>query len=303
MRRILVLAPPEGHCEWAVSLAGELAAREGLEVLLVRVLEEGVLSQPRGDSGPDAERLRSLLVDAEVRVLEGIAAPLRAASHEVETIVRWGVPWEVVLDLVERHRIDLVVKPARGLSHEGRVFFGATALHLFRKCPCPVWVVGDDGRLPSRILAAIDPGDDPTRRSVARRILEWSQWSAGLAGAELHLASCWHAPAADMLKEELSPEELEAYVDDARSRALEGLERVVDCAAPALPADRVHLLEGDAREVLPRFADERDFDLIVMGTLGREGLAGEVLGETAELVVRAVHSSVLTVSPRSRSVR
>ena len=81
MRRILVLAPPEGQCDWAVSLAGELAAREGLEVLLVRVLEERVLSQPRGTSGPDAERLRSLLVDAEVRVLEGIAAPLRAASH------------------------------------------------------------------------------------------------------------------------------------------------------------------------------------------------------------------------------
>ena len=49
-----------------------------------------------------------------------------------------------------------------------------------------------------------------------------------------------------MLKGELSPEELDAYVDDARS---------------------------------------------------------EVLGETAELVVRAVHSSVLAVSPRSRPVR
>lgn len=83
---------------------------------------------------------------------------------EVSSEVSWGVPWEVVIELVQAQQFDLVVKPARGTGASGRVFFGTTALHLFRRCPCPVWVVGNDGNLPSRMLVAIDPTLDRTRR-------------------------------------------------------------------------------------------------------------------------------------------
>jgi nucleotide-binding universal stress UspA family protein len=301
MRRVLVLAQAEDMAGRSVSLAAQLASREPLELFVVRVLEENSHPQPRGLASGEAERLRSLLLEAEVRELEALTEPLRGNCKELTTSVSWGVPWEVVLDLVERYEIDLVVKPARGLSHEGRVFFGATALHLFRKCPCPVWVVGDERGLPDRILAAIDPGDGETRRAVGRRIIEWSHWIARLSGAELHVATCWHAPAADVLKEKVSPEELDHYVQDSRDRAREGQQAIVKAADPPIPQDRVHLIEGDARDLLPRFARGQGFDLVVMGSLGREGLAGELLGETAELVVRALRSSVVTLSPKSRS--
>ena len=301
MRRILVLAPPEDRVDRAVGLASDLAERADLEVFLVWVLEEGLHPHPRG-AALDAERLRDLLVEAEVRELEQLATPLRDAGRLLDTSVCWGVPWEVVLELVERLEIDLVVKPARGLSHSGRVFFGVTALQLFRRCPCPVWVVGDDGRLPRRILAAVDPSGGSVRQAVGERVLQWASWIAGLSAAELHVASYWRAPAADLLKAVVPAGDLEPYVDEARENAREALDRLLEGIPGSPPADRVHLVEGDPRDLLPRFAEGGGFDLVVMGSQGRAGVAGELLGETAELVVRAVRSSVVTVSPRSRSI-
>jgi nucleotide-binding universal stress UspA family protein len=62
--------------------------------------------------------------------------------------------------------------------------------------------------------------------------------------------------------------------------------------------ERVHLLAGSAREAPPIFIEDEAFDLVVRGTVGRDGLAGEILGETAEWILRAVRCSVLCVSPR-----
>lgn len=54
--------------------------------------------------------------------------------------------------------------------------------------------------------------------------------------------------------------------------------------------------EGDPTEEILAAADERDTDLIVMGTHGRSGLQWRLIGSVAERVVRHAEPSVLTVS-------
>ena len=294
MDRILVLAPHEDRAGRASSLAGSLAERHGSRVTLLRVLEDGAAEGPQTS---DERQVRELLVESETRELERLAAPLRERGVDVSVEVTWGVAWEATSALARRDGYDLVVKPARGLGHEGRVFFGSTALHLFRRCPCPVWVVGDDGRLPERILTAIDPAADASRRAVASRLLGWAQRVAELSGAEVHVAAAWHAPGAELLKDAIPPSQLEGYVGDALSRARESLGLILAEGALRVSPERVHLVEGHAREALPRFVEEQGFDLIVMGTLGRSDLVGELMGETAETIVRSVRSSVLAVAP------
>ncbi len=301
MDRILVFAPAEDQRGRAVWLAAALARRTGASLTLIRVLEEN-LAWPRGPQSTSQDKLRALLVETETRDLVRIADELRAAVpevQEIETEVHWGVPWEVVIGLVEQRDFDLVIKPARGLSHSGRVFFGATALHLFRRCPCPVWVVGDDGHLPKRILLAIDPENDAIRRRVASCVLAWGDAIRDASGADLEVASAWVAPGADALKSQLDPEELDRYVIEARTRAEHNLEMIF-AESPAADVKRVNLLTGAARDIIPVFAEDREFDLVVVGTLGREGIAGEILGETAELILRGVRCSVIAISPRHR---
>jgi len=301
MRNILVLTPAEDHAGRAVGLAAALGDITGAHLCLLRVLEEDLRWSAPDPGRAGGPQLRDLLAEAETRALEELATPLRGRGLAVDTEVAWGVPWDAILERTERDGVDLVVKPAHGLAHGGRVFFGSTALHLFRKCPCPVWVVGDSGGLPERILAAIDPARDATRVEAARRILGRARSVAGWSGGEVSVAAAWDAPAASLLKGRIPQSELDGYREDAHERARAALGRILEAFPDAVLPERAHLLEGSAREALPRFAEEQGFDLIVMGTRGRTGLAADMLGDTAEMIIRQVHGSILTVPPGRRA--
>ena len=58
---------------------------------------------------------------------------------------------------------------------------------------------------------------------------------------------------------------------------------------------RRQFLVGDPADMLVRYADENEADLVVMGTHGRTGLRRLVMGSVAEAVVRRAHCPVITV--------
>ena len=58
---------------------------------------------------------------------------------------------------------------------------------------------------------------------------------------------------------------------------------------------------GELREVLDRVVDERDIDLIILGTRGRKGLSHLLLGSMAENVSRSSTCPVITVGPQTRA--
>jgi len=50
-------------------------------------------------------------------------------------------------------------------------------------------------------------------------------------------------------------------------------------------------------KLIPKLAQTKGIELIVMGTVCRTGVAGLIIGNTAENVLRQVDCSVLTVKP------
>ena len=58
-----------------------------------------------------------------------------------------------------------------------------------------------------------------------------------------------------------------------------------------------HLIKGMPREVLSSFAADHEIDLVLMGTVCRTGIAGMLIGNTAEYVLQQVDCSVLAVKP------
>jgi hypothetical protein len=60
--------------------------------------------------------------------------------------------------------------------------------------------------------------------------------------------------------------------------------------------NRIHLLKGDAEALIPALAKKR-IEIIVMGTVIRTGIAGFIVGNTAENILQRVDCSVLTVKP------
>ena len=55
--------------------------------------------------------------------------------------------------------------------------------------------------------------------------------------------------------------------------------------------------KGDPGEMIVDYADKNGIDLIVMGTIGRSGLAGLLIGSTAEKLIDRVNCSILAIKP------
>ncbi|MBT0961633.1 universal stress protein [Denitromonas iodatirespirans] len=80
---------------------------------------------------------------------------------------------------------------------------------------------------------------------------------------------------------------LEDYYREEGFAALEGARAALDAAG--VPC-QVHIAVGHVADTILRYAEEKGFDKIVMGTHGRTGLMQVLLGSIAEEVLQ--HSSV-----------
>ncbi|HEY3207163.1 MAG TPA: universal stress protein [Gaiellaceae bacterium] len=96
---------------------------------------------------------------------------------------------------------------------------------------------------------------------------------------------------------------LPAYVE-CRVRPSAG---VVEEAAAGVVAAGVdvetEILEGNPADSIAKLARSRAVDLIIVGSRGRGGIAGGLLGSVSEGVVHRADRPVLVVKPRSKTAR
>jgi nucleotide-binding universal stress UspA family protein len=129
----------------------------------------------------------------------------------------------------------------------------------------------------------------------ARRAMAVAARLAREAGAELVVAHAWHVPAPALPADyAFLPQMVQQLSEDAQ-RGLDDAAR----EAVALGAPRVAqvLLSGVAWAAIVDALADPAFDLVVIGTRGRTGLARVLLGSVAEKVVRHAPCPVLAVPP------
>lgn len=60
---------------------------------------------------------------------------------------------------------------------------------------------------------------------------------------------------------------------------------------------RSHLVKGKASKEMPLMVENYNIDLIIMGTVGRVGIPGLIIGNTAETILEQTKCSVLAIKP------
>jgi universal stress protein E len=173
-------------------------------------------------------------------------------------------------------------------------------MELLRLSPCPVWLAGAQKRQGPvlRILGAIhaNPGD-PTEQHLNEAILDLALTMTSLAGGRLSIVQAWIAFGETLLASHMPPFELEEYVESTRVREQEALSTLTQPFAERLKGAAVELLKGEPEDVIPRYVEDHGIDLVVMGTVARTGIAGLLIGNTAERVLQRLRVSVLTTKP------
>ncbi len=310
-KQILAVVDAGTTGEPALQRAVALAQTNDAELTVAEVLEwESSHVQAAGDSL--AVDLSGALMRERTAQLESLVEPYRKHAA-IRTRLLTGVPFLEIIREVLRSGNDLLIKVAETPDWLERLF-GSDEMHLLRKCPCPVWLIKpgapDSYR---RILAAVDVDDAypaeelQTRRLLNERILQVAAALASAESAELHVVHAWYAIGESVMRGvRVNADEVEiaAYVEQQRRRSRHSLEALLSATgvdpqggtAGARKPHR-HLLQGWARKEIPLLAKRIAADLLVMGTVGRTGVPGFIMGNTAETILNQIDCSVLAVKP------
>lgn len=254
----------------------------------------------------DAEQVNRALVEESRQRVERIARHVSDQGVRVETRVVRGRPaLESVREALRGHH-DLLLKDA-ATTEEGA--FHSADRQILRTCPCPVWLSRSNrSNVPQskeRMLALVDPAHLTTspessadRESVSTRILDLAIELAEAESADLRVAHVWDATAQGILQHcGYTEEQIDTYVSNVRSGVAQILDRLLEPYQGRIDPAAVELLRGMPNEVIPEFVEEEKIDVIVMGTMARSGVAGMLIGNTAESLLGRADCSILAVKP------
>lgn len=272
-----------GALEWAVGEAKQLGWR--LHVVCVfsmpsftaTMIETGY---PRIDDNLIQEGARAVLDDAVARV---------DGRVEVNSTLEAGDPSAVLVELSQRAGLVVLGKHGRGFADR---LLGAVSSAVPPHAKCPTVVVPWRGpetrpRMPiKRIVVGVD-GSSSAKKALQRAVREAEVWDAELtAVAAVPIAQ--GAGAMAWLPATIDRDEL---LSDVR----EGLDDACDEVGGSVTIRR-HALDGSAAALLTEFSTA--VDLLVVGTRGRGGFAGLMLGSTSQSVMSRSDCPVLVVPAR-----
>lgn len=250
--------------------------------------------------------LNEQLREKRLQALEQLVDPYSDSGIPIYTKVVSGTPFIEIIRAVQRNDYDLVVKVAQHDTGLLISLFGSTDMHLLRKCPCPVWIdhlqqQSEQSEQPGyqRILAAVDPFDDESS-GLPQLVMDLATSMAEREHARLDVIHAWRLPGESMLAHGLGRierNELDAMLERKEQHHREAFDKLLFTYDLDSQADNVHLVKGSAAEVISTAVTDWNIDLIVMGTLGRVGIPGLFIGNTAEEVLRETRAAALTVKP------
>jgi nucleotide-binding universal stress UspA family protein len=300
-KNILLVAGGEGWKGTAFKRAVAIAKNNKAKLKVVEVIEELPRETRMLFTTMHLADIQEAAIKGRLGELEHLIAPIRDKDIRVTAKVVCGTPFLEIIKEVLRNRHDLVIKTARGKGGLKEFVFGSTAMHLMRKCPCPVWVIKPaHHKKYARVLAAADPDpSDEVKNALNTKIMELATSLARLEGSEFHVVHAWDLYSVMRLlrRAGVSRSEVDSLARKTRKLHKNQLSKLVEKHVPETPNNRIHLLKGNAEILIPALAKQKRIGLIVMGTVCRTGIEGLFIGNTAEKVLQQVDCSVLTVKP------
>jgi nucleotide-binding universal stress UspA family protein len=301
-KHILATTDFSGASQDALVTAGQLASGANAKVTLIHVYDPTplgpALAYLRKSQVADEARARA---DSEMRrELERTRSEALGDVELVElALVEDSSPALAVSDYAKSHDIDLVVVGTHGHTSMSRWLIGSVAEKVVRRAPCSVLVVrpkrAGEGALYHKMLVGTDfsPGAEPALDGAAA----WAR----MLGASATLAYCYDT-AIPMVPPVGVPEALDTreLADENIADLREALANLAEARLSGVrDVDSVVLESRNAADSLTSYADERGYDLIVVGAQGRTGRDRVLVGGVAEKVLRHASCSVLAVRTQS----
>lgn len=236
----------------------------------------------------------ALFREAE-RVVERAAEEARRPGLEVTTQLDAGDPVHVLVDV--SREVGLLVVGSRGHSSFADRLLGTVSSSVPAHAHCPTVVVPrlDSERSSTpvrRVVVGVD-GSDSARYALRHAVDEAHLWDA-----ELTAVAAVPIPTGIGM----------GWVPDATDRreVLADVQAALETTVSEVVGDRAvrtrcHALDGNAAALMAEFSTA--VELIVVGTRGRGGFRGLLLGSTSQAVLQYADCPVMVVPIREKHER
>lgn len=220
--------------------------------------------------------------------LEALAQPLRNEGISVTTEACWNHNWqESAIHAASRVGAGLILKTSA--IYDGKTDKRHIAeVNLLRKSTCGVLLVRDPGPwTQQRILAAITPDNDNSGHGLLNNVIVTQ--AQRLAHATQSTLHCVTAPESTLKMHEI----FLLLEDDPLDLATD--EELISKRFGIAP-ERVHIYPGNPKDAIIRAAEELRADVLVIGTVARNGLKAAIIGNTAEKILNDVDTDILVMN-------
>ena len=186
---------------------------------------------------------------------------------------------------------DLVIKTG---NRSESLFYTPLDWQLLRQLNSPVFISTlKKWRSRPTVMATIDvESKEPHQIAMNKKVILWSQEWAQKHNCELHVACCISVQKALAELDIVTKDEVEAKkAKDIEAKLHTFLKD------NAIEYSGIRLKAGEVPRVLPSLADKLKADLVVIGSIGRKGLKGALLGNTAEKTMHKLRTDIAVIHP------
>jgi universal stress protein E len=289
---LLVIADRDDSQHRALSVALDLMRHGANRATLAGFVYDPIVEQPDLVSPQAAQRVRDAMIRDKTAWLKGAVRRAAPRTTRIRTQTVWAkdiAAW--IAENCGPADFGLIVKAGHRSEKLGHT---PTDWRLLREAPAPVLIARGKLRLkPGRILAAVDLGSKkPAQRALDKRVLKAGTLLARQLGGELYVG---YAIPMSSVAHDMDLIDRSALERRARER----LARTIATLAEefAIPLANFRLKAGPPERVIDGLASKLKASLVVMGTIGRRGLKGKLLGNTAEKVLHHNRTSVVALRP------
>ena len=285
--RILVPTDFSAASDRALTLAKEIAHRFDAEIHLLHV--RVVLDDPNVDAGI-LDEVERILTVSEPLTRQALKEAGANGSSRIHAHMKRGiVPADVIIDAIDEFSCDLVIMGTHGHRGLKNFLVGSVAKKVVHRSPVPVLTIRAEATgaaPPHKILVAYDSSDESLQG--VRVAAAWAK----LLRADitlLHVVEYLVYPA--IYSDCMACDEYSELVIRRCSKALDQIAEEYFDNVP----HRTAVIHSHAAQGIAEYAEENDFDLVVLATRGLSGITHALLGSVAERVTQLSEVPGLTV--------
>lgn len=301
-RAIVVYVDERDEPLTLVRRALPIATSLGAPLHLVSVLFDPYIAGERFADTEDFRNLRTLALDQERSNLSALVSQAVGNIATVECISLWGRPKnEALCQYLEETNAQMLVVGTHPAGKIARSLLTYSDWALLRDAPCSVLSVARSRYgVPAVISVAVDPMHTNDKPAILdKQLIATAHRLSGTVDAEVHLVhavedinSMVFSSAMGTVPIAVDDRGLQETIDDHHLTALKKLG-----AESGIAPEHVHQVNGSPVLALQEKFTQLNTDLVVLGVISRRGLREKMVGNTAERLIRRLHTDLLLVKP------